>query len=126
MCTHTRTRARGVQGGPSAPPPAATPPVGKVDLALQLTAYIHCDWTLRNVSPTGGVVAGGGAEGSPLHPPRVCVHLWYFLIVLNCIKFYINLNCLPFFYLPLIYLFLRFSSTCQEHNSWYGSDNEQT
>jgi len=33
-------RARGVQGEPSAPPPATTPPV---DLALQLTAYIHCD-----------------------------------------------------------------------------------
>jgi len=48
--------------------------------------------------------------------PHVCVcvcvctqHLWYFLIVLNCIKFYINLNCLSFFYLPLICLFLRFS-----------------
>jgi len=74
MCTHTHTRARawGVQGGPSARPPATTPPVGKVDLALQLTAYIHCDWTFRNASPTGGVIARGGAE-SPLHPPHVCV-----------------------------------------------------
>jgi len=46
MCRHTRARARargckwGLRGGP---PPATTPPVVKVDLALQLMAYIHCD-----------------------------------------------------------------------------------
>jgi len=100
MCTHTHTharaRARGLQGRAFGPPPATTPPVGKVDLALQLTAYIHCDWTLSNASPTAAGGGAGGVPTLPLHPPRararVCVHmhLLYFLIVLNCIKFYIK------------------------------------
>jgi len=89
--THTRARARGCKGGPSAPPPATTPPVVKMDLALQLTAYIYCDWTLRNASPPGGVIAGGGTEGSPLHPlarARACVCLYFFLTIHDVVKLY--------------------------------------
>jgi len=93
MCTHAHTHARarvraeGARGALGSPP-ATTPPVGKVDLALQLRAYIHCDWTLRNASPTGGVIVGPMA---PLAPPAcvcvyVCTHT--FVIFFNCIKLY--------------------------------------
>jgi len=73
-----RARAGGVRGA-FGPPSRNYSPVDKVDLALQLTAYIHCDSTLRNASLTGGVVAGGGPE-APLAPPArarvcVCVHI---------------------------------------------------
>jgi len=61
----------------------------------------------------GGCGRGPKAPLAPLARARACVcvhiHLWYFLIVLNCIKFYINLFCLPFFF----YFFLRFSCTCE-------------
>jgi len=72
----------------------------------------------KSTLPTGGVVAGGlRLPPAPRARARACVcvhiHLWYFFNCINCIKFYINLNCLPFFYLPLIYLFLRVSSTCE-------------
>jgi len=53
MYVYTHTYMRGVQGGLRPPPPVTTPPVGKVDLALQLTAYIHYDSILRNASLTG-------------------------------------------------------------------------
>jgi len=41
--THTHTHTHGGCKGAFGPPPATTPPVGKVDLALQLTAY-HPLW----------------------------------------------------------------------------------
>jgi len=111
--THTYTHTRGCKGlWP--PPSATTSPVGYALRRVQSQWIYAVSCKTRSTLPTGGVVAGWGGQG-PLAPPaRVCVYVCtyicdIFLIVLNCIKFYINLNCLPFFYLPLIYLFLRFS-----------------
>jgi len=56
MYVYTHTHTRGVQGGPSAPPPATTPPVGKV----------------------GGY--GRGAEGPPCtFRARACVCVYTYI-----------------------------------------------
>jgi len=69
----------GVQGGPLAPPPATTPPVGDALRRVQSQWIYAVSLKARSPLPTGGVAAGGGAEGPPFAPParaRVCVHIY--------------------------------------------------
>jgi len=42
--THTRARARGGARGAFGPPPATTPPVGKVDKLRYRGDYCQCDY----------------------------------------------------------------------------------
>jgi len=113
VCVHTHTRAHGECKG-SIGPPSRNHPAGRQSGSRFTTYSIYPLWLNSSqcvLYRQGG--CGRGAEG-PSCIPRVCVcvcihiHLWYFLIALNCIKFYINLNCLPFFYLSLICLFFAF------------------
>jgi len=66
------------------PPPATTPSVGDALRRVQSQwIYLYAvSWKARSTLPTGGVVAGGGAE-APLAPParararaRVCVYTY--------------------------------------------------
>jgi len=68
--TQTHTRARGGARGAFGPPFCTTPPVGKVDFALQLTACVYCG-KARSTLPTGGVVREGGPPCTAC--ARVCV-----------------------------------------------------
>jgi len=78
MCTHTRARG-GCKGGLQ-PPPATTPPIDKVDLALQLAAYIHCELFAMRPLPAGWL----REESRRRARARVCTHS--FVIFFNCIK----------------------------------------